>query len=68
MDTGKYISKKVKRFRQEKGWTQEVLAEKAELTSRTIINVENGKGINLGTLTAIADALGCPVIDFFQDT
>ena len=66
MKTQNRISKKVKRARVKRGWTQETLAEKANLTSRTVINVEGGKGINLGTLAAIAGALECSMADLLN--
>jgi transcriptional regulator with XRE-family HTH domain len=66
MDSITHISKKIKMARLGKGWTQEKLAKKSNLTSRTIINVEGGKGLNVATLSAIADALECPVVDLLR--
>lgn len=66
METQFFIAKRIREARERQEWTQEKLATEAGLTSRTIINVESGKGINLGTLTKIADALKCPVAELVE--
>lgn len=63
MDTAKIISIRVRDARIAKGWSQEKLAEEADLTSRTISNVESGKDIYLGTLISIVNALEYPLVD-----
>ena len=60
------IAEKIRRARQGKGWTQEKLAEEAGITSRTVINAEAGKGINLGTLSNIAFAMGYSVLEILS--
>ena len=63
MDT---IAQKIKRKRFDRQWTQEDLAKEAKLTPRTIVNIESGKSVNLGTITAIANAFECPVAELFS--
>ncbi len=44
-------------LRKKRGWTQEVLAEKANITVRTIQRIENGTDVSLDTLASISNAL-----------
>ena len=54
----KLLGKNIAYFRQQKGWSQEYLAEKVELSREYITRVENGqKNISLKKLFAIADVL-----------
>lgn len=54
---GNQVGANVRRFRQALGWTQEELAERAELSSVKMI--ETGKrNPRLGTLRALAKAMG----------
>ena len=60
------IGKKIKKIRKSKGLSQERLAERAELSTFFISNLENGKrGIRLGSLIKISNALGEPLYSFF---
>jgi len=66
MNTGKLISTRIKSARLAKGWSQKKLAEEANLTDRTISNVECGKGINFGTLVSIAEALDYHLMELLR--
>lgn len=68
MKTEFSIAKQIRAARERQGWTQDKLAIEAEVTSRTIVNIEAGKGLNLGTLAKIANALGCPVAELLDAT
>ena len=54
------LAKKVKEFRNQKGWSQQKLAEKTELSFNTITKIEQGMGDSptLKTLLKLADAFG----------
>lgn len=53
-------------LRKKRGWTQEVLAEKASITVRTIQRIENGTDVSLDTLASISNALLVPVSELFE--
>lgn len=62
------IAEKIKQIRTQKGFSQEELAEKTNLSLRTIQRVENGKSNPHGnTIIRIADALNV-TIDTFIDS
>ena len=57
---------KIKERREELKMTQEELANKSKLSRQTISSIENGNdNVLLGTLTAIATALGTTVDKIF---
>lgn len=56
------ISKIIREVRLAKGYTQERLAVKAGITTRTLLSMEGGKACNMGSFLAICDALGLDVI------
>jgi transcriptional regulator with XRE-family HTH domain len=51
------IANRIKELRKEKGWTQQQLAEKAQLSFNAITKIEQGiaKSPTLRTLTKLAD-------------
>lgn len=53
------LSEKVRKIRQEKGYSQEQLARKADVTLRTITLIETGKTVNphVETVRRIAKGL-----------
>ncbi len=62
------IGELIRNIRLNKGLTQEVLAEKAELSRNTIVNFENKKRVpRVDDLESIAKALGVEVSIFFQE-
>ena len=54
----------VRQLREARGWSQEILAEKADLNRSYVGEVERGKAIpSLVTLDKLADALGVGITD-----
>ena len=58
----KYI---VAELRKKRVWTQEVLADKANITVRTFQRIDNGTDVSLDTLASISNALLVPVSEVF---
>jgi transcriptional regulator with XRE-family HTH domain len=56
----------VKLFRDDRGWSQEVLADLSGIDVRTVQRLEGGEGVGAITLRAIARAFGYGDIDFFN--
>jgi transcriptional regulator with XRE-family HTH domain len=54
-------SSRIKLERQKRSWTQEQLAERAKLSTRTVQRIECGAEASAETLRLIADAFGLPV-------
>jgi transcriptional regulator with XRE-family HTH domain len=55
---------KLKQVRLEKGFTQERLADKANVTRMTISNIEKGRHVpTVKTLIRLADALGVEITE-----
>jgi len=64
----KQFGKAVREKRQEFGWTQEKLAEKADLHPTYIGSVERGeRNIALENIVALAEALQCSPKDLMSD-
>jgi DNA-binding XRE family transcriptional regulator len=60
------LARKIQKIRQEKGWTQEKLAEKVGVSTTFIGYVETGYRIpNLKMIYKIANILGVKVKDIF---
>jgi len=62
------IAKNIKKFRKEKGISQDRLSKLADLSLNTIVNIEAGNNPNptLETLGKIANALGVSVGDLLK--
>ena len=62
------IGKNIRRFRQEKGISQDRLSKLADLSLNTIVNIESGGNLNptIETLNKIATALGVKVDDLIK--
>jgi transcriptional regulator with XRE-family HTH domain len=62
------IAKNIKRFRQEKGISQDRLSKLADLSLNTIVNIESGGNPNptIETLNKIANALGLKVDELIK--
>ncbi|MDR3248378.1 MAG: helix-turn-helix domain-containing protein [Treponema sp.] len=62
------FSKKIKFFRNSRGWSQAVLAEKANISITFLSDIERGnKWPHPDTLTSLARALGVDVYEFFRE-
>src|SRR5262245_57661534 len=53
-------SARIKLERQKRSWTQEQLAERAKLSTRTVQRIESGEESSAETLRLIAEAFGLP--------
>ena len=66
--TSKQIGWKLRKLRQQAGWTQEYLAEKIGVSTQQIQNYESGSNkLNTDRLQQLAQALDVPVQAFFTD-
>ena len=62
------LGKKIKRMRNQKGLTQEELADRCELTKGYISQLENDlNSPSIATLTDILSALGSNLSEFFRE-
>lgn len=57
----------VRRAREAAGLSQERLAARAGLSTRTVARIEGGEDTTIGTLAAIARALGVAVVDLITE-
>jgi transcriptional regulator with XRE-family HTH domain len=55
---------RIRTLRESKGWTPAELADACHLDVRTIRTAESGKGVDVSTLTSIADSLDVEVSEF----
>lgn len=61
------LGENIKKFRTQKGWSQQVLADHVILSREHILQVEKGKEyLSLRKVFLIADALGVKVSDLFD--
>jgi transcriptional regulator with XRE-family HTH domain len=68
MDICVRIGRRIRALRDERGWTQAMLADHAELTREHLSELENGhKEIGLRALARIADALNISIKELFGD-
>jgi XRE family transcriptional regulator, aerobic/anaerobic benzoate catabolism transcriptional regulator len=62
------IGARVRARRQARDWTIKSLAERSGVSVRFLIELEKGRGnISVGRLSAVADALGEPLVAFFLE-
>lgn len=64
------IRKNIKKFRKEKGFTQQKLADEAELSSDYICEIESlkkQKSFSIATLGRISEALDIEITKFFEE-
>ena len=62
----KQIGERIKLFRNLKEITQHQLAEKTDVSIKTIYNCESGRKISINIIEKISTALSIPVINFFD--
>lgn len=66
-DLKKLVGKRIRSLRKAKGWSQAVLAERAQLVDSYLAGVERGeRNISLETLEKIVKALEAEPIDAFR--
>jgi len=69
VDIGKQIGKRIAELRQEKGFSQEELADLADIHEDYIGKIERGERTpSLKRLITINKAFGLKLEDFFRDT
>jgi putative transcriptional regulator len=62
-----WVGRRIRLLRTRKGWTQQILADHAELTREHLSELENGKKeIGIRTIERIATALGVSLHEFFS--
>lgn len=62
------VGEKIKRLRENRGWTQPHLAVEAGVAVSAVSQIENGRrSPNVGTLDKLARAFGVEVVDLFQE-
>jgi transcriptional regulator with XRE-family HTH domain len=62
------LAKRIKALRAAKGWSQELLAERASIQRSYIADLERGsRNPSVRTIVKIANALGIPVSGLFVD-
>jgi transcriptional regulator with XRE-family HTH domain len=60
MDVRQRLAENVKRLRKERGWSQEALADEAELDRTYVSGIERQvKNPTITVVRRVADALGC---------
>lgn len=57
----------IRRLRQQRGWSQGELADKAGIRPNTLSEAINGRSPRMDTMQAVADALGVPLWSLFVD-
>lgn len=61
------LSYNLRRLREGKGWSQEVLAERASISRDVIARAETGDHIRLETIVKIAAAIDCDETELLKD-
>ena len=68
MDWAQLVGRNVRRFRRERSWSQEALAQEASVAMRYVSGIERGEeNPSLSVLVKIADALGVHPRDLLSD-
>ena len=63
-----WVGRRIRLLRTRHGWTQQMLADHAEIAREHLSELENGrKEIGIRTLQRIANALDLPLSEFFAD-
>lgn len=62
------LSKEIKKMREERGWTQEKLADIADINVKTIQRIESGENASTSTLNCLANAFNVEVKDLKNKT
>ncbi|MET0398732.1 MAG: XRE family transcriptional regulator [Longimicrobiaceae bacterium] len=63
----RHVAANLRAARQQRGWTQQALAERADVSRRMVVGIEAGdSNVSLATLDRLADALGVPFADLVR--
>lgn len=63
----RHVAANLRSARQRRGWTQQALAERAEVSRRMVVAIEAGESnVSLATLDRLADALGVPFAELVR--
>jgi len=63
----RHVAANLRAARQLRGWTQQALAERADVSRRMVVGIEAGdSNVSLATLDRLADALGVPFADLVR--
>lgn len=63
----RHVAANLRSARQGRGWTQQALAERADVSRRMVVGIEAGESnVSLATLDRLADALGVPFSDLVR--
>jgi transcriptional regulator with XRE-family HTH domain len=66
-DLRNLLSLNIKRFRQRKGWSQAILAEKMSISTNYLSDIETGRGwVSPSSLVKLANALEIEVFELFK--
>ena len=61
------LSQNIKRFRQKKGWSQAILAEKMNISTNYLSDIETGRGwVSPFSLVKLANSLEIEVFELFK--
>ncbi len=64
----KYISAKVRKYRKDKGLTQQEMADMLDLSRASIVNIESGRqSFTTRNIYLMACIFNCPVSDLFPE-
>jgi transcriptional regulator with XRE-family HTH domain len=66
-DQDRIIGQNIRRFREEMMLSQEALARRADLSSKSVIRYESGKHASTDALNKLAKALERPMTDFYSE-
>ncbi len=61
------IGDKIRKYRRQKGWSQEQLGELVGFSQSKISKIENGDWDSLSDLKLLAKALGVPIEELVKD-
>jgi transcriptional regulator with XRE-family HTH domain len=68
VDVCTQVGRRIRKLRNDRGWTQAMLADHAEITREHLSELENGKKeVGILTLSRLAGALGVTLAEFFQE-
>ena len=61
------MGSRLKELRLDKGLSQEKLAQAADISKQTVVNIENGADANVSTIRKLATALNVPIAALLEE-